>query len=359
MCKFANCFPNRHIMSGQHHHLYQKHNNNIKQINYTMVKHLLQKLLLLVAILFVPWVTQAQTLSEYTFSTGTDATKWIDMSSATQILTPSNSDGLASSVLNIGFTFPFGEGTYTQYSVNTDGNLRLGGTVTSTGTYTTPFSSSNCNTNSPKINAFGCDGYGNSGTNYVKALNTEDANGDTLLVVEYCMGTYTTATRSELYKWQIHLYTNGNVEIVFPNAAGLPTTAPAVAHQCGMCVNNTDGWIISASTNNAVSFTNGSSTTNASGTWFDANRFYRFERPVITCPRPTSLTVANVTANDFDLSWTDTSDATSWVVRINTASETVDEVLVTSTSYNVSMLQPNTQYYVYVAGICLNGDTST
>ena len=346
-------------MSGQHHHLYQKHNNNIKQINYTMVKHLLQKLLLLVAILFVPWVTQAQTLSEYTYSTGTDATKWIDMSSATQILTPSNSDGLASSVLNIGFTFPFGEGTYTQYSVNTDGNLRLGGTVTSTGTYTTPFSSSNCNTNSPKINAFGCDGYGNSGTNYVKALNTEDANGDTLLVVEYCMGTYTTATRSELYKWQIHLYTNGNVEIVFPNAAGLPTTAPAVAHQCGMCVNNTDGWIISASTNSAVSFTNGSSTTNASGTWFDANRFYRFERPVITCPRPTSLTVANVTANDFDLSWTDTSDATSWVVRINTASETVDEVLVTSTSYTVSMLQPNTQYYVYVAGICLNGDTST
>ena len=130
MCKFANCFPNRHIMSRQHHHLYQKHNNNIKQINYTMVKHLLQKLLLLVAILFVPWVTQAQTLSEYTYSTGTDATKWIDMSSATQILTPSNSDGLASSVLNIGFTFPFGEGTYTQYSVNTDGNLRLGGTVT-------------------------------------------------------------------------------------------------------------------------------------------------------------------------------------------------------------------------------------
>ena len=87
-----------------------------------MQKHL-QKLLLLVAMMLVPWVTQAQTLDDYSFSTGIDTSKWVNMSSATQILTPSASDGLASSVQNIGFSFPFGGSTYTQYSVNTDGNL--------------------------------------------------------------------------------------------------------------------------------------------------------------------------------------------------------------------------------------------
>ena len=62
-----------------------------------MVKQL-QKLLFLAAMLFVPWVTQAQTLEDYSFLTGVDTTKWIDMSSATQILTPANSDGMASTV---------------------------------------------------------------------------------------------------------------------------------------------------------------------------------------------------------------------------------------------------------------------
>ena len=97
-----------------------------------MQKHL-QRLLLIVAMMLVPWVTQSQTLEDYTFSTGVDTTKWVDMSTATTILSPSGSDGLASSVRNIGFPFPFGEEGYAQYSVNTDGNLRLGPTVTGTG----------------------------------------------------------------------------------------------------------------------------------------------------------------------------------------------------------------------------------
>lgn len=102
-----------------------------------MQKHL-QKLLLLVAMMLVSWVTQAQTLGEYTYSTGVDTSKWIDMSTATQILTPSGNDGLASSVQNIGFSFPFGEDGYTQYSVNTDGNLRLGSTATALSTIPRP-----------------------------------------------------------------------------------------------------------------------------------------------------------------------------------------------------------------------------
>ena len=66
-----------------------------------MQKRLIQTLLF-VAMVLIPWITQAQTLGEYTFSTGTDTTKWVDMSSATQILSPvsSGSDSRASSVRN-------------------------------------------------------------------------------------------------------------------------------------------------------------------------------------------------------------------------------------------------------------------
>ena len=319
-----------------------------------MQKHL-QKLLLIVAMMLVPWVTQSQTLEDYTFSTGVDTTKWVDMSTATTILSPSGSDGLASSVRNIGFPFPFGEEGYAQYSVNTDGNLRLGPTVTGTGSYSSPFSSSNCNYNNPKINFFGCDGYGVSGSHYVKALNIADTNGGSLLVVEFCMGTYTSTTRNELYKWQIHLYSNGNIEAVYGPAPG---TAPAVAHQPGLCVNSSDGWVINSS-NIATHFTAGSSTTIPSGTWHEPGRYYSFTRPVITCPKPIAISVSNMTAHSFDISWTDTTQTSQWLMKLTQGSTVVTSAIVNDTNYSFTSLTDNTLYTISVAGICGPGDTSS
>ena len=305
--------------------------------------------------LFVPWVTQAQTLEDYSFLTGVDTTKWIDMSSATQILTPANSDGMASTVQNIGFSFPFRGNTYTQYSVNTDGNLRLGPTATSTSYYSSPFSSTNSNQNNPKINAFGCDGYGVSSTHYVKALDTVDASNDTMLVVEFCMGTYTSSTRNQLYKWQVHLYTNGNIDIVY---GPTPTTAPGVTRQPGICFNSSDGWVINAN-NTASHFTSGySSTTFPSGQWPTNGRYYSFQSPNLLCPKPTGITVDNLSTTSFDISWTDTSSATSWIVQlISNDSVYYDNVEYAFPVYFTG-LNPATQYTVYVAGLCSNGDTS-
>ena len=326
-----------------------------------MKKHL--SLLMLVAALLVPWASNAQSLGDYTFSTGTDATKWISMTGATQILTPSGSDGLASAVRNIGFSFPFGEENYTKYSVNTDGNLRLGPTVTGTTNYTTPFSSSLAITNNPKINAFGCDGYGVSGSHYVKELKTVDDNGDTLLVVEFCMGTYNTTTRDNLYKWQIHLYQNGNVEIVFPSASGIPATAPNVAHQCGMCVDATDGWIITSANDTAEHFTAGSSVTNATGTWFSANRYYLFERPVITCHRPRNIIVDNLSHDAARIAWQDPSgNAVSYQFYYSTTPNiNIDSVAyetVNDTAVFLSNLTPMTTYYYVIVADCGSGDYS-
>ena len=311
-----------------------------------MKKHL--SVLMLIAALLLPWASKAQTLGEYTFSTGTDATLWYDMTGSTQILSPSGSDGLASAVQNIGFVFPFGEDNYTQFSVNTDGNLRLGSTATGTANYTTPFSSSNANINNPKINGFGCDGYGLSGSHYVKKLLVDDS----ILVVEFCTGTFNSTTRNNLYKWQVHLYASGNVEIVYPSASDIPTTAPAVVRQCGLCINAADGWTISAS-HVATHFTAGTSTTVASGTWPDANRYYRFARPYISCAAPRNLW-ASATQTDATLRWTPQGSESEWEVTFGGSTYTVNDTFTTVTG-----LTPNTSYTFSVRAICGAGDTSS
>ena len=320
-----------------------------------MQKRLIQTLLF-VAMVLIPWITQAQTLGEYTFSTGTDTTKWVDMSSATQILSPvsSGSDSRASSVRNIGFSFPFGANSYTQYSVNTDGNMRLGATATGTRNYATPFSSSNANINNPKINFFGNNGYFVSGSHYVKALNTVDNNSDSMLCVEYCAGTYSTSTRNELYRWQVHLYPNGNIEVVYGPAPGTP---PDMSRQPGLCVNATDGWYVDA-THTPHHFTSGISLGIGYGNWPETGRYYRFAAPTVSCAKPTELFVSNSDSYSFDLSWNDTSSATSWIVRVTGNDSVWFDSVVTAYPVSVTGLHPATYYSVQVAGVCQVGDTS-
>ena len=234
------------------------------------------RLLALVAALSVGWAANAQSsLAGYDFVTSTSANKWLALSSTTNLLT-SSGDGVASSVQNIGFSFPFGGSTYTQFSVNSDGNLRLGGTQTGTGSYDTPFSSSRASYNNPKINFFGCDGYCVAGTHYVHAQNFTSSSGLKYLVVEFCLGTYASATQNVQYKWQVQLCENGNIVVAYPST--VPSQGPAVARQMGLCVDNQDGWIINSS-NSATHFTNGVDTnTWSSGSWPNASRYYVFYR---------------------------------------------------------------------------------
>ena len=313
-----------------------------------MLKYL-QKMLLIVA-LCVPWVTQAQSLGDYTFSTGTDASMWIDVpTSQTSLITPGAGDYGVSTVQNIGFSFPFGTEYYTQFSVNADGNLRFGGTVTGTTNYTTPFSTENVAVNNPKINVMGCDGF-LSDSGYVRKYNTVDDNDDSLLVIEFATSTYNTSSRPSLLRWQIHLYPNGNINIVY--ASTQPPILPAVSRQCGMCIDATDLWLINAS-NVATHYTAGQSTTIATGTWPAVNTFYSFVRPVITCPAPSALTLTNLTSDGVDVSWTPMGTESQWEITCNGQTD-----VVSSTIYSISNLQANTPYEVSVRAICGVDDTS-
>ncbi len=311
--------------------------------------------LTLVAALCVGWAANAQSLADYTYATGVDAAKWVTITDSTNLLGTGNADSRASSLQNIGFTFPFGEDVYTQFSVNSDGNLRLGSTVTGTGAYSTPFNT-NANTNNPKINFLGCDGYFLDTIHYVYAENTVDANNDSILAVEFCLGTYTSATRSQKYKWQIHMYPSGKIEVIMASTA--PNDAPATSNQKGLCVNSQDGWIID-SDNIATHFTSGSTVTWPSGSWPAPSTYYTFTRPVITCPRPAAITVGNITTTTATVTFTPSGNETEWIGTINPGIMGMTTITLTDTVANLMLLAPNTEYTVSVRAICGVGDTSS
>ena len=323
-----------------------------------MKKHL--RLLMLLAALLLPWASQAQSLEDYQFSTGNDADRWITITDGTVILESPGTgsgntlgtDSKASEVVPIGFSFPFGEEIYTQFSVNTDGNLRLGATVTGTSNYTNPFNSSNCGLNAPKINFLGCDGKMKP-TGYVKKKVTTNADGDTLLVVEFntsFYNSYNVNTSADML-WQVHLYKNGNIEIVYPST--VPATTPSVTRQVGMSEDGGNLWLVSQ-LHVATHYTAGQSATIPGNNWPDANRYYRFVRPVISCPKPGALTVDDITSSSATINWIAGGEEEEWLVSVNGGAYTT----VYEDSMVLDNLDANTQYTVVVRALCGEGDTS-
>ena len=76
------------------------------------MKKVLQCFVLLSA-LIVGGITQAQTLEDYGFSTGTNAAKWKVITDSTNLLGTGYVDSRASSLQSIGFSFPFALNSYT------------------------------------------------------------------------------------------------------------------------------------------------------------------------------------------------------------------------------------------------------
>ena len=83
----------------------------------------LLRCLALVAALCVGWATNAQTLGDYTFSTGVDATKWVTVTNTNNLLAGASADSRASSLQNIGFVFPFANMYYTLLMLDSQLNI--------------------------------------------------------------------------------------------------------------------------------------------------------------------------------------------------------------------------------------------
>ena len=199
----------------------------------------------MLAVMFLPFALNAQLSAIYQFSTGIDNTQWYTLTTDSTVLkVGTDNDSYASPVTNIGFTFNFAGVDYTQFSVNSDGTVRLGATVIGTSYYTTPFSATNANYNNPKICGLGCDGYlvaatTDSPADYI-AYQLFGAEGNHVLVVEISTGTYTSSTRNNHYTFQIQLAEADNsVTLMYSPIA--PAAGPAVAYQIGACTSASIG----------------------------------------------------------------------------------------------------------------------
>lgn len=319
--------------------------------------------LLFLVLVFGVQVLTAQTLGNYTFSTGTDATKWIPLTTTTNLLTNGSGssthpyDSRRSAVLDIGFAFTFGGEQYTKFSVNSDGNLRFGTTVTGFANYSTPFSSNNSNANNPKINFFGANGDALDSGYVRKEIVGVEPNR--ICVFEFAISTTysssATATYGTLYRWQVQLFEeSNNIQIVYPST--VPSTGPSATRQQGMCVNNSDIWLVKAN-NTATHYTSGQSTTIASGNWPGANRYYLFTAPGNGCPNVTDMHVREVTGSTALLTWSSSFEANSWEVYVTTSStaptaSTNPTYTSMDTFQLMSNLTPATLYNVYVRSVC-------
>ena len=319
--------------------------------------------LLFLMLVFGVQVLTAQTLGNYTFSTGTDATKWIPLTTTANLLTNGSGssthpyDSRRSAVLDIGFAFTFGGEQYTKFSVNSDGNLRFGTTVTGFANNSTPFSSNNSNANNPKINFFGANGDATDSGYVRKEIVGVEPNR--ICVFEFATSTTysssSTATHGILYRWQVQLFEeSNNIQIVYPST--VPSTGPSATRQQGMCVNSSDIWLVKAN-NTATHYTSGQSTTIASGNWPGANRYYLFTAPGNGCPNVTDMHVREVTGSTALLTWSSSFEANSWEVYVTTSSaaptaSTNPTYTSMDTFQLMSNLTPATLYNVYVRSVC-------
>lgn len=298
------------------------------------------------------WQAQAQLLSGYSVASGVDANKWIALSDPDTLIGGGAGDYAVSSVAPIGFAFPFGEDAYAQFSVNADGNIRLGSIPTGVVGYSMPFSNSNCNYNSPKLNPFGCDGFvADSG--YICSQLVTDFLNRQIRVVEMALSTYAVASRGQLLRMQVQLYEDGS--IVFVYGADSIATFPACTYQPGMCVSVTDGWVITDSA--AVAFSSGSSMTNASGTWFTPGRYFEFQRPGFICGRVTGVYFSDITSSSARVSFDADSNASQWIVECASSYSALGTAQsrrywLDTASLVLDSLQPNTSYFVSIRAVC-------
>ena len=85
--------------------------------------------------------------------------------------------------------------------------------------------------------------------------------------------------------------------------------------------------------------------------------------PPITCPKPNSVIVSNVTATSIDLTWTESGTATDWQVLVLPAGSNVPVFTATGSAFATTTitfpgLLPSTAYTVYVRAICSSSDKS-
>jgi hypothetical protein len=77
-----------------------------------------------------------------------------------------------------------------------------------------------------------------------------------------------------------------------------------------------------------------------------------------SCPRPGEITLSNIEATSFDISWFGGGSATQWLVAIDSAGQNIVYDIANDTTYSVTGRAGNTDYIIQIYSLCSTGDTS-
>ena len=196
------------------------------------------------ATMLMPASVKAQKIIDtWGFSTGVDTALWIDISGVDSVIIASgNNVSACSGVRNIGFDFTLGVSTYSQFSTNINGTVRLGSTlVPSSGGYSNALNQSN----GPKIEPFGW--RGRFDDNCYTRMALLGTAGNRVRVVETRMKDYTFNGDSLYVSFQVQLFETGGFRVVYGESdSGAVHSASSVRLQNGVSatVNNNNRDII-------------------------------------------------------------------------------------------------------------------
>lgn len=224
-----------------------------------------------------------QNANPYVFATGTGVALEPMTSGTTELIAGGNDD-VVSAITNIGFTFKFGSTNFTTFSVNSNGVLKLGSPVITTGY------SLNTNTNNPgKIAPYATDLVIPSGSKIHYKVTGSAPNQR--LVIEWQAVRYGSINPVKFF--QVWLYASSNIiQFVYQDMPAITIGGYAV----GIANADTDFRSVTTSNHTSNAFTVNSTQLNA----IALGRYYRFT-PAATCsgtpPAPVISGPAEVCAN--------------------------------------------------------------
>jgi Fibronectin type III domain len=304
-------------------------------------------------------VANAQTISSttYPFSVATGIAPE-DMSSGTTLLQGSAADNNTTALLNIGFDFWYGGTRYTQYSLSSNGYIRLGALISGAGTATDITNSLGSFNQTPCVAPYWDDirtGV-TTGKVHTKIFGTAP---NRKLVVEWFDMEIPKFDNSILRNFQLWLSeTTGKIEFVYGKGSiGIPQNSNNGGASIGFNRTNTSF----ASVTSATSTVSYSVATNSNLSAIDAGTRYSFT-PIIP-NAPTNLTFNNVTGTSMSVGWTDnaTDEIGYAVYRSDDGGNTyqfLTQTAANTVSYFQTLLTPGTTYFWKIVAVT-DGGVST
>lgn len=283
------------------------------------------------------------------------------MSGVTTNLVSAGVDASTSGLRSIGFTFPFMGNSFTQFSVNEDGVLQLGGTAVTTNVYNLNGGTAN----SPRLAAFNADlKTGTNGKVHFKELGVAP---NRKLVIEFLNINlfYNFSTVADGATFQIVLHeTTGEIEYIYGmmnvNSITSPNKSPSIGFYTGAAANLFANILYSSHTANTVGTFGANPAVAATGaiTQLSSNvdgerrRYSLTPQPVIA---PTNLTFSSIGATQMTLNWLDNaSNEVSYKVYSSldgVSYNLVATLPANTTSYLATSLNNSTLYYWSVEAV--------